>query len=69
MCKINSQECCFQNYDNDVNSLRSTHAFTNKSLALLTGVLKGRSTMFGVKNLRTIVGLQLSISIYIHISL
>ncbi|CAL9732745.1 ribosome assembly protein 3 [Monosporozyma unispora] len=46
----------FQNYGDDINSLRDAPDFTNKSLVLLANVLKDGSKMFDVDTLKTIVG-------------
>lgn len=45
----------FQNYGDDINSLRNAPDFTNKSLVLLANVLKDGSKMFDVDTLKTIV--------------
>ena len=45
----------FQNYGEDINSLRNAPDFTNKSLVLLANVLKDGSKMFDVDTLKTIV--------------
>ena len=45
----------FQNYGDDINSLRNAPDFTNKSLVLLANVLKDGSKMFDVDTLKALV--------------
>ncbi|CAL9738238.1 ribosome assembly protein 3 [Monosporozyma servazzii] len=45
----------FQNYGDDISSLREAPDFTNKSLVLLANVLKDGSKMFDANTLKTIV--------------
>lgn len=45
----------FQNYGDDINTLREAPDFTNKSLILLANVLKDGSNMFDTDTLKTIL--------------
>lgn len=45
----------FENYGEDINSLREAPDFTNKSLVILANVLKEGSSMFDVETLKTIL--------------
>ncbi|QLG73970.1 hypothetical protein HG535_0F04820 [Zygotorulaspora mrakii] len=45
----------FENYGEDINSLREAPDFTNKSLVILANVLKEGSAMFDVETLKTML--------------
>lgn len=48
-------ELMFENYGEDINSLRKAPDFTNKSLVMLANVLKDGSAMFDVETLKAIL--------------
>lgn len=48
-------ELMFENYGEDINSLRKAPDFTNKSLVMLANVLKDGAAMFDVETLKTIL--------------